>query len=144
MNRKSNSNYGQKNNPRRGAPGKGGPGRGGFARSGPGKSGQGQPAQRSVSPMYKVDLMHHQLSGMTSQPPQHTGRPPVRHQQPRPHGSNKPSHLPKDKKGYTSLTVDLKDDLYKQFVSKVKEQDKSPKEVMNQLISFYNMGKINI
>ena len=100
--------------------------------------------------MYKVDLMHHQLSGMTSpqqqhtaQPPQHIGKPPARYQQPRTHGS-KQAHQPKEKKGYTNLNIELKDDLYKTFVSKVKEQDKSPKEVLNQLISFYNMGKINI
>ena len=138
MNRKSNSNYGPRNNPRRGGPGKGAPGRGG-----PPRGGSGQPVQRTVSPMYKVDLMHHQLSGMTSQPPQHTGRPPARYQQPRTQGISKVHH-PKEKKGYTNLNIELKDDLYKKFVSKVKDQDKSPKEVLNQLISFYNMGKINI
>ena len=94
--------------------------------------------------MYKVDLMHHQLSGMnTQQPPQHTNLPQARHQQPRPQEGRKP-HTPKARKGYTNLSIELKDDLYKKFVSKVKELDKSPKEVMNQLISFYNMGKINI
>jgi len=80
---------------------------------------------------------------MTSQPPQHTGKPPVRHQQPRTQEVRKAHHA-KTKKGYTTLSIELKDDLYKKFVSKVKEKDKSPKEVMNQLISFYNMGKINI
>ena len=128
MNRKSHSNHGHKNNPRRG---------------GPGRSGPGKPAQRTVSPMYKVDLMHHQLSGMSSQPPQHSGKPPARHQPPRAPESRKTHHA-KAKKGYTSLSLELKDDLYKKFVNKVKEKDKSPKEVMNQLISFYNMGKINI
>jgi len=133
MNRKSHSNHGQRNNSRRGSSGKGGSAR----------SGAGKPAQRTVSPMYKVDLMHHQLSGMTSQPPQHTGKPPVRHPPQRNLEPRKVHHA-KAKKGYTTLSLELKDDLYKKFVNKVKEKDKSPKEVMNQLISFYNMGKINI
>ncbi|MFQ5431284.1 MAG: hypothetical protein ACE5EN_02105 [Nitrospinota bacterium] len=133
MNRRSHSNHGQRNNPRRG-----GPGKGGSPRSGPGK-----PAQKTVSPMYKVDLMHHHLTGMNSQPPQHTGKPPARHQPPRIQESKKVHHA-KVKKGYTSLSLELKDDIYNKFLNKVQEKDKSPKEVMNQLISFYNMGKINI
>lgn len=91
--------------------------------------------------------MHHQLAGMGQQPPQHMGQPAPRypHQPARPpRGHDKKPHQQKAKKGYTNINLEVKEELYGKFVDKVKEQDKSPKEVLNQLISFYNMGKINI
>lgn len=130
MNRKNYSNSGSRKNPRRGGPG-----------------GPGKPGQRSVSPMYKVDLLHHQLSGMTTPAPQRTGKPPVGQQpyrQQPPRQQEKKVFRPKAKKGYTNLNVEIKDEQYSKFLSRLKDESKSPKEVLNQLISFYNMGKINI
>lgn len=51
---------------------------------------------------------------------------------------------PSPKRGYTYHTFEVKDDLYKQFASKARDSSKSQKEVINQLISFFNMGKIKI
>lgn len=140
MTRKNYSNQGSRNNPRKGSYGKNPVGRGPAAR----------PPQRQVSPLYKVDLMHHQLAGMTTQLPQHIGQPEPRYphkpaRPPRPpRAHDKKPHQQKAKKGYTNINLEVKEELYDEFVDKVKEQSKSPKEVLNQLISFYNMGKINI
>ena len=138
MTRKNYSNQGSRNSPRKGSYGKKPAGRGPAAR----------PPQRQVSPLYKVDLFHHQLAGMgNQQPPQHIGQPEPRypHKPARPpRAHDRKPHQQKAKKGFANINLEVKEELYEKFMDKVKEQSKSPKEVLNQLISFYNMGKINI
>jgi len=105
-----------------------------------GRKGPKKTAPKTVSPHYRVDMMHHQLAGSQSLQPSPFSRPQK---------TSEPARRPekigrKAKKGYTNMNIDIRDELYRKFVRKVKENSKSPKEVLNQLISFYNMGKINI
>lgn len=107
---------------------------------------------KPVSPNYRVDMMHHQLAAMKKDPNSapydyytRQSEQPPRH--PRGYHTSKPPPAPvakQTKKGYSMLNIEVKEELYKKFVSKLKGTSKSPKEVMNQLISFYNMGKIKI
>ena len=130
-----------------------------------------QGRSRPVSSNYQVDLFHHQVGAKSAQQPSgHTrpstgggggsrygqqpkgpkgpggrpARPPfqARHQSSRPKGPIGPTKS--ERKGYTIHNFELKDDLYKSFEEKLKESSKTPKEVINQLISFFNMGKIKI
>jgi len=119
---------------------------------------------RAVSSNYTVDLFHHTFGASSEQAgqewnPSKPGRPgkPKRGGKPKghPHQKRNPHHLSAKphhhehrsataRKGYKIHDFELKDELYEKFVEKVKEADKTPKEVINQLLSFYNMGKIKI
>ncbi|MDH5543163.1 MAG: hypothetical protein OEY64_09390 [Nitrospinota bacterium] len=120
-----------------------------------------QGRSRPVSSNYQVDLFHHQIGAKAGQQPSGHTRPSSgggprygqskginarpaqgRHQAPRPKGPVGPSKS--QRKGYTVHNFELKDELYKNFEEKLKETSKTPKEVINQLISFFNMGKIKI
>lgn len=109
---------------------------------------------KPVSPNYQVDMMHHRLGsqqnaqghqgsyGHLSQP---SGHPMGQKQSPFRRGPGKKYPAkPPARKGYITLNLEIKDELYKKFTSALKDSSKTPKEVINQLISFYNMGKINI
>ena len=138
---------------------------------GRGQAPQARP--RTVSSNYQVDMFHHQVGASNQQQSgsqgggygrygsgsgghsqgQPSGRPsrpsqgaPPRHKPSRPVRplDSPSSKSPAARKGYTNHTFELKNELYKQFTEKLKVSDKSPKEVINQLISFYNMDKIKI
>jgi len=105
----------------------------------------GQP--RQVSSNYQVEMFHHH----------NNPHPSSSHGRVQPSGPNRfsrdqsggkwgrnDSRKPPARKGYTNCTFELKDDLYRKFQDKLEGSSKTPKEVINQLISFYNMGKIKI
>ncbi len=108
---------------------------------------QGKP----TSPNYRVDMMHHQLAAINKEKragyqsnhaPQHAP-----YHAPQAHSKSfagNPQQRQQSKKGYRNLSFDVKEELYRAFMGKIKGSSKSPKEVINQLISFYNMGKINL
>jgi hypothetical protein len=102
---------------------------GGYGRygtgTGTGTGGQGQPGGRPSRPSQGA-------------PPRHKSRPV------RPLAGGSVSKAAAARKGYSNHTFELKNELYNQFAEKLKVSDKSPKEVINQLISFYNMDKIKI
>lgn len=78
-------------------------------------------------------MMHHQLAEINKQQHNH-------------HYAGRPNTQPQTqtRKGYKNISLDVKEDLYRKFQNRLKDSSKSPKEVINQLISFYSMGKINI
>lgn len=135
----------------------------------PGHRGGGQP--KSVSPNYRVDLMAHTFTPQTGggaqsygprqgsagfgnqparpqQPRHQQPRPQQQHQQPRPqHQQPRPQHAPPRppaRKGYTNITVEVRDDLLAAFKEKTAGDGKTGNEVINQLIDFYNMGKVTV
>ncbi len=84
------------------------------------------------------------------QPQQRRDGQQPRHQQhgrPKPHFKPKPRPMPsapEAQKGYTNLHCEVRDDLFAAFKEKLQADGKSEKEVISQLISFYNMGKVTV
>ncbi len=125
---------------------------GGVSNRGSGASGQG--GNRPVSSNYTVDLFHHHVGAQSNQPGKpERGKPKFQRSGPPSRGGvgktgfTKRNSEPKKaiaRKGYVNCNFEMKDDLYKKFTEKLKDSSKTPKEVISQLVSFYNMGKIKI